>query len=145
MLSRHSLSSKLNLHKECEQALMTTPRRPTNFFNLPSLDLTASKGAERLRLQPYTTPRGGSKSARNRMHESVREGSSAYGSQTAREMAKEDMAKESIVKSLKKRIINSPERLATISDQDGYRTPRNQAPLSTRNRSTLEWQMQLQA
>lgn len=134
--------------------VLTTPRRPTNYFTLPSLNLKHVKSNTSAR------SRGGSQTAREGADLQSAEKGSRTGAQTARERAKVALAAESIVNSLKKRLRSG---LVTANSQQGARlgmtaehtslTTGSQAMRGdetahgeiARDRSTMQLQMQLQA
>jgi len=90
-----------------QQALLTTPRQRTNYFNLPSLNLTQDKmksGGSTERLATLIMQGSGSQTARNLDSNPEVENARESGSETARDMRKIEIAKESIVNSLKGRM-----------------------------------------
>lgn len=133
---------------------MTTPQRPINYFNLPSLSLK----------NVYAS--GGLQTARERLNvQSAAKDTDRTGAKTARERAKVALAAESIVNSLKGRFRQNTEANHSSADpQHGARPGKltvqgthsrhtagsqvmsgggNRA--SPRDRSTMQLQMQLQA
>jgi hypothetical protein len=133
---------------------MTTPRRPINYFNLPSLSLKNMHVS------------GGLKTARERLNvESASDTGRAAGAETARDRAKVALAAESIVNSLKKRFRqNAKANHSSADPQHGARTGKHTAQgthsrhtagsqvmsgggnkVSLRERSIMQLQMTLQA
>ena len=134
---------------------MTTPRRPVNYFNLPSLSLKNMHAS------------GGLQTARERLNveSAAKDTDRAAGAETARERAKVALAAESIVNSLTERFRQNEQANHSSADpQHGKRTGKHTAQCthsrhtagsqvmsgagnraSLRDRSTMQLQMQLQA
>ena len=127
--------------------MLTTPRRPTNYFTLPSLNLKHVKTGASLR------SREGSQTARDGVDTQSAEKDRQAGAQTARERAKISLATESIVNSLKTRLrsglvaANSQQGMTAARTRDtaGYGGDETARGESARDRSTMQLQMQLQA
>lgn len=105
-LWRPGRPDELLARQAMRKAMLETPRQRTNYFNLPSLNLTKDtmgSGISSPRLQMRD---GGSQTAREMGGRGgwQIEGTAGSGSQTARDGRKIAIAKESIMNSLKERL-----------------------------------------